>query len=456
MKIFVVLGVVGIILGVLSRVYYKTKRAWFGIIIGSIIVLALFMGGYEEDEEKTAINQTKVDQKLREFSTADGSVTLQLNQDWKIENMEADCWLCAVSADRSEGIIAMQFPKNGYFDKISSMDSVKLFVEDTYSIVKSEKTDAPIIPGMTNIESYLCEKSTDGEVIEAYIVFGETDYAYYSLLYMADKINNTQIDLMNVSYATFIETPIDNISYSLEAENKEENSVTSSQDQKEMLSGDAEGFILPESSSRYLTMEDLEGLDKTKLRLARNEIYAKHGRKYETEDLNEYFSSQSWYHGYLSAEEFDDSVFNEYEKANLDLIRSAEGVESETKTPKNTWEDKTIEYGLKLEDVWNGTFTSDGAPVKMQLGQTENGYYIQFYRTDMSGHDVIWSGYPDDYINTEYGGLSVLVVGEDYSQGLSGDALIVEWDSMETIDHPNVYPYYEETENYAITGSYSF
>ena len=46
---------------------------------------------------------------------------------------------------------------------------------------------------------------------------------------------------------------------------------------------------------------------------------------YETDDLREYFSSKSWYYGYLSADEFDDSVLNEYEKANLDLIKAAEG-----------------------------------------------------------------------------------------------------------------------------------
>ncbi|MCI9161656.1 MAG: YARHG domain-containing protein [Lachnospiraceae bacterium] len=87
-------------------------------------------------------------------------------------------------------------------------------------------------------------------------------------------------------------------------------------------------YILPESSTKYLSKEDLDGLDKSILRLARNEIFARHGRLFQTEDLNEYFSNQSWYHGYLSQEEFDDSVLNEYEKANLELIKTAEGIEA--------------------------------------------------------------------------------------------------------------------------------
>lgn len=83
-------------------------------------------------------------------------------------------------------------------------------------------------------------------------------------------------------------------------------------------------YILPEISSRYLSEKDLDGLNKKTLRLARNEVFARHGRLFQTEDLNEYFSKQSWYHGYLAEDEFDDSVLNTYEKYNLDLIKSIE------------------------------------------------------------------------------------------------------------------------------------
>lgn len=83
-------------------------------------------------------------------------------------------------------------------------------------------------------------------------------------------------------------------------------------------------YIFPESSVRYLTAEEVNGLDKATLRLGRNEIYARHGRAFQTEDLNQYFNSKSWYSGYISAEEFDDSVLNGYEKANLEIIKAAE------------------------------------------------------------------------------------------------------------------------------------
>jgi len=93
---------------------------------------------------------------------------------------------------------------------------------------------------------------------------------------------------------------------------------------EEDASGSADEYILPDSDKRYLDMEDLYGLDVASLRLARNEIFARHGRLFQAEDLNTYFSSQSWYNGYLAEEEFDDSVLNEFERKNLELIQAAE------------------------------------------------------------------------------------------------------------------------------------
>lgn len=79
-------------------------------------------------------------------------------------------------------------------------------------------------------------------------------------------------------------------------------------------------YILPESDSVFLSMEDLEGLSAEECRLARNEIYARHGRLFTDEMLQEYFYSLDWYEGTVEADEFDESVLNEYETANRDLI----------------------------------------------------------------------------------------------------------------------------------------
>lgn len=83
-------------------------------------------------------------------------------------------------------------------------------------------------------------------------------------------------------------------------------------------------YILEDSDTRYVTEDEVASLSPEEVRLAKNEIYARHGRIFDSEDLKEYFESQSWYHGEIEPEDFDESVLNDYERANIDLLVSYE------------------------------------------------------------------------------------------------------------------------------------
>ena len=52
-------------------------------------------------------------------------------------------------------------------------------------------------------------------------------------------------------------------------------------------------FILPNSSTVKLEESDLVNLTKQQLALARNEIYARHGMVFNTDDIKSYFKSKS-------------------------------------------------------------------------------------------------------------------------------------------------------------------
>ena len=78
------------------------------------------------------------------------------------------------------------------------------------------------------------------------------------------------------------------------------------------------GYILPDSNTRYLTREDLAGLSAEECRIARNEIYARHGRRFKDEELQNYFNGKDWYAGTM--DDVTDDMLNEYELANRDLI----------------------------------------------------------------------------------------------------------------------------------------
>ncbi|MDD7114552.1 MAG: YARHG domain-containing protein [Lachnospiraceae bacterium] len=76
-------------------------------------------------------------------------------------------------------------------------------------------------------------------------------------------------------------------------------------------------------SIRY-TEEQLACLDNYGLRITRNEIYARHGRMFNDQELQEYFTSQSWYVPQSASGDFDEECLNEVEKYNSELIRSFE------------------------------------------------------------------------------------------------------------------------------------
>lgn len=81
-------------------------------------------------------------------------------------------------------------------------------------------------------------------------------------------------------------------------------------------------YILPDSADRLLIRDDLYEIagDADLLKKARNEIYARYGRKFKDPDLQAYFDSKAWYIGYIEPDDFDEDMLSETEKANRDLI----------------------------------------------------------------------------------------------------------------------------------------
>lgn len=68
------------------------------------------------------------------------------------------------------------------------------------------------------------------------------------------------------------------------------------------------------------TLEDLSILDSYGLKITRNEIFARHGRMFSDQELQEYFKRQQWYVPQIAANDFDTSCLNEVEKYNVNLI----------------------------------------------------------------------------------------------------------------------------------------
>ena len=107
-------------------------------------------------------------------------------------------------------------------------------------------------------------------------------------------------------------------------EEEDEKDKDKEKDEEDRLEAD---YILPNSSSVLLTQSDISGLTLQELNYARNEIFARHGRRFSSQELQQYFDSKSWYNGTISPEDFDANytgTLSEVEKKNIDLLKAEE------------------------------------------------------------------------------------------------------------------------------------
>lgn len=59
--------------------------------------------------------------------------------------------------------------------------------------------------------------------------------------------------------------------------------------------GNSNGQIIPNSATVRLSLADVRGMSNDQLCIAKNEIWARHGRKFDNKWLQNYFNQQSWY-----------------------------------------------------------------------------------------------------------------------------------------------------------------
>lgn len=140
-----------------------------------------------------------------------------------------------------------------------------------------------------------------------------------------DEVIETMEDSMPDSMPEDVQEPSDSedkedIASAEPAEEPEEAEPVGEPEEEAPEEEEVSQYFLPASSSEYLTMSDLEGFSQDDCRMARNELYARHGRRFDDPNLQAYFDALDWYEGTIEPVDFDESVMNEYEIANRDLI----------------------------------------------------------------------------------------------------------------------------------------
>lgn len=85
-----------------------------------------------------------------------------------------------------------------------------------------------------------------------------------------------------------------------------------------------DGYVLPDVATRYYTRDELSVLSQDDIRIADNEIFARHGRTFKDASLQSYFEGKSWYRGQYAPDVYDGmpNQLNSYEEANEQLLQS--------------------------------------------------------------------------------------------------------------------------------------
>ncbi len=199
----------------------------------------------------------------------------------------------------------------------------------------------------------------------------------------------------------------------------------SGSDNSDSGSGNDNDYILPESDSRYYSDTELSNMSKDDLRKARNEIYARHGRIFDSADLDEYFRSKSWYEPTIAAAQFSDNLLNDFEKANARTIQAVENPPVEDMTKQLNGANFYGEY-IKYDE--------SGRRIDVVIDADGESDKITF--TDPRDESIIYSGrmdYENGNVFTADGleGRIWCIVGDS---SLYVEVLNDPWDLLSVID----------------------
>lgn len=158
--------------------------------------------------------------------------------------------------------------------------------------------------------------------------------------------------------------------------------VSAARSDKELYSQSMNSqYLLPDSDTYYITEADISWMDDEELLLARNEFYARRGRKFVIKSIREYFEQQGWYQGTIEPDDFSPDLFNRYEQANVDFIVAYEKKRQEQREQKKKQQQKQKKENVTIETFGSSSEGYEGYSEIMEL-------YVDSIREDWSDDDM--------------------------------------------------------------------
>ena len=140
-------------------------------------------------------------------------------------------------------------------------------------------------------------------------------YLSHSLVTSLDPIVNLpNISVLSISGLTITDGSLERFKQS------HPNCTIYNQSRSDEL-GNSGAYLMPQSSVYAVSKAFLKDYSTYDLWIAKNEIFARKGRKFNDPDLQSYFNGKTWYQGTIAPDDFNpDTMLNDAEKANVDLM----------------------------------------------------------------------------------------------------------------------------------------
>ena len=304
-----------------SRIRSSKNTTFIAVAIAVVLVVVLFTG------YKLLANKYSEDVVIEQFTTA----LIQKNKEQLKQILVPSDSRIKVNNQSLEALFTLLDAQPSLLKEIEASLKDESLANKLFFVNKNGKHFGIFDRYVIDTKDYYLSVSSTEEKTKIYLgnsEIGVIDQAYDTKefgpflagTYTVKGVGSTLEDMVTVDLAgTQTKTEVSLDTGSGEDEESDEVTTVIREIIREVPSGSSY-YMIPDSNYRYLRYSDIAGLSTAELRIARNEIYARHGYIFNSKDLQNYFSSQAWYspspsyNGSLSA----------VEKANVDFIKQYE------------------------------------------------------------------------------------------------------------------------------------
>lgn len=319
-----IFGIAALLLAVLSMQDKKIRKLSLAGILASVIIMAgifVFMAvlpyeapsysSYDEDDEKDNREDPKRSEEVegQDTEAKDGAAVpsdsglAEIKKDY--EDKKADY------AQTRNALNALDWDAMKEEDRLAALDLQETMEKDLEEDMKTLAAASDYKKIMENLSDMRDSVENEDEFISGLLEKYEPEYIMY-----LDQESKKLAEEGNKDAAVKMLEEAQGL-----VQDKDAVMELLMETQNAVGAGD---YIIADSNSRYLTAADISSLTIQQVNYAKNEIYARHGRRFQSNELQNYFDSKTWYQGTIEPSAFNVNVLNAYEKKNAELLSNRE------------------------------------------------------------------------------------------------------------------------------------